>query len=54
MSLIGAAARTVTFQDDTFDRRTGKQLDADANGTVDRREAWVWMANRLAATPLAG
>lgn len=27
---------------DAFDRRTGKQLDADANGTVDRKTAWVW------------
>jgi len=23
-------------------RDTGKQLDSDANGTIDRREAWVW------------
>jgi len=38
----GAATKIVTFQYDAFDRRTGKQLDSDANGTIDRREAWVW------------
>ncbi|MHB0961179.1 MAG: RHS repeat domain-containing protein [Pirellulaceae bacterium] len=38
----GAATKIVTFQYDSFDRRTGKQLDADANGTIDRKTAWVW------------
>ena len=38
----GAATKIVTFQYDAFDRRTGKQLDADANGTIDRKTAWVW------------
>ncbi len=42
VSLTGAATKIVTFQYDAFDRRTGKLLDSDANGTVDRKTAWVW------------
>ena len=41
-SLGGAATKIVEYQYDAWDRRTGKRLDSDADGTVDRREAWVW------------
>jgi len=42
VSLAGAATKIVTFQYDAFDRRTGKLLDSDANGSIDRKTAWVW------------
>ena len=44
----GAATKIVTFQYDAFDRRTGKLLDADANGTIDRKTAWVWDGQQVA------
>jgi RHS repeat-associated protein len=43
----GVTTSIVTFQYDAFDRRTGKQVDADVNGTIDRSEAWVWDGDQV-------
>ena len=48
VSATGAATSVVTFQYDTFDRRTGKQVDSVPNGTIDREEAWVWDGDQIA------
>ena len=46
-SVGGAATQIVEYQYDAFDRRTGKELDSDADGVVDRREAWAWDADQV-------
>ncbi|MBX3414202.1 MAG: RHS repeat protein [Pirellulales bacterium] len=39
---FGAANdRVISYLYDPFDRRIGRDLDADGNGTIDRRERWV-------------
>ncbi len=45
---VGAATSVVTFQYDAFDRRTGKQVDSNADGTIDREEAWAWEGDQVA------
>ena len=47
-SAVGPATSVITFQYDAFDRRTGKEVDSDADGTIDRAEAWVWQGDQVA------
>ncbi|MBX3414200.1 MAG: HNH endonuclease [Pirellulales bacterium] len=40
-SFSAANDQVISYLYDHFDRRIGRDLDADGNGTIDRRERWV-------------
>ena len=43
----GAVTETADYQYDVFDRRTGKAVDEDGDGDVDRSEQYVYDGNHL-------